>query len=203
MKIILYAAMILLSLKAYAQDLETDDSFFKGNAPYEDDELDRASKKNALTKTMDQQKKYEFKVKDEVSTAAPGLMSASEAKAMDQRVVNENKRRRKAILNKLSSSAQIVQMCFNKNTTNFQGSHATVIWMVGPDGRVLDTAIKSTDIDNSEIQKCIHDIAVNLNFSEAKTDLLKKSLVEYTYKFKKKTVNAGVKKKTLRKTASQ
>lgn len=203
MRFMLFVTTMIFSLHAYSQDLETDDSFFKANAPYEDDELDRASKKNPLAQTLEHQKKYDFKVKDEVSTAAPGMMSPSEAKAMDLKVVAENKRRRKAILNKLSSSSQVMQMCFHKNTTNFQGTHATVIWMVAPNGKVLDTAIKSTDIDNSEIQKCIHDIAVNLNFNEAKTDLLKKSLVEYTYKFKKKTSNASFKKRPVRRTASQ
>lgn len=194
MKLIIFAALLAFSANTYGQaeaqaDLETDDRFFKSSvAPYEDDELDRIHKKNALIKTTEQQNRTESKVKDEFSSAAPGVMQSYEARAMDEKVIAENKRRQKVIMNQLSASSGPIHECVSKNAKFFQGTKATVIWMIGPDGKVLDTALKETDIENPEIQKCIQDVAMAMNFDEAKTDLYKKSHVEYTYKFKKRIV---------------
>lgn len=208
MRIFLYMIVFAVSAFAHAESaLETDDSFFKeAKSPYEDDDLDRAYKKNELSKTIEKQKTTETKVKDEFSTTTPDIMPAYEARAMDERIVAENKRRQKAILNSIQSSSGAVHACVARNARAFQGTHATVIWMVGADGRIMDTAIKSTDIENNEIQKCIQDVAAKLDFSSARTDLLKKSHVEYTYKFKKriiKSAHAKPIKKPARKTASQ
>lgn len=211
MKFILLVALLAISAHAYAEsDLETDDSFFKSStAPYEDDELDRMHKKNALMKSVENQNKTENKVKDEFSSSSPGMMQSYEAQAMDNKVVAENKRRQQAIIRQLKSSSGPIYQCVAKNPQGFQGTKATVIWMVGQDGRVLDTAIKDTDIESSEIQKCIQDVAMNMNFLEAKTDLIKKSHVEYTYKFHKRIIKPMKKtaarpyKKIQRRTASQ
>lgn len=211
MKIFLYFIAFTLSAFAHAESaLETDDSFFRdAKAPYEDDDLDRDHKKNELSKTIERQKKTENKVKDEFSVTTPDVMSASEARAMDTRIVTENKRRQRAILNRIQSSAGAVHSCVAQDPRNFQGTHATVIWMISPAGKIMDTAIKSTDIENNQVQKCIQDVAAKLDFSGARTDLLKKSHVEYTYKFKKRIIKSAkfnVKqpaKKTVRKTASQ
>lgn len=185
--------------------LETDDSFFKSVAPVEDDDLDRSYKKNELVKSTETQKKIESHVKDEFSSTHQGIMPAYEAKMMDQKVVAENKRRQAAIMSRLNLSAGAVLTCVSKTGQNFQGTHATVMWMIQPNGTVSETAIKSTDIENIEIQKCIQEVASHLDFSAAKTDLLNKSLVEYTYKFKlkKKTSLGSHKKKIRRSTASQ
>lgn len=207
MRLLLLMLLLGFSATVFAEsDLETDDSFFRSSAgPYEEDELDRLYKKSDLTKTTEQQKKTESKVKDEFSSAKTDIMDAAEARRMDERVVAENKRRQKAILNRLAASSGPVHACVAKNAVNFQGTHATVIWMIDPNGRILDLAIKSTDIENEKIQKCIYDVAKSLNFDEAKTDLLKKSEVEYTYKFKKivRSAPAPALKKSPRRTASQ
>lgn len=206
--IALFDLSVSLSSNAFAEsDLETDDVFFQSStAPYEDDELDRIHKKNDLVKTTEQQKKTETKVKDEFSSTTPDIMKAQEARMMDERIVAENKRRRKAILNKLDASSGAVHECVAKDPKVFQGSyatfHATVVLMIAADGRILDTAIKSTDIDSGEVQKCVHEVVSNLKFDEAKTDLFKKSHVEYTYKFKKKTTKSVGVKKPSRRTAS-
>jgi len=209
MKNFLYLIILtLFTSLTYAESaLETDDSFFSGSkAPYEDDDLDRAHKKNEISKVIERQKKTETEVKDEFTTARPNTMSTHEARAMDERIVAENKRRQSSILNSIKSSAALVQSCVNQNPQHFQGTHATVIWMIGADGRIMDSAIKTTDIENGEIQKCIQDVAMKLDFSNARTDLLKKTHAEYTYKFKKlvvkKTAQKPAKKPT-RKTASQ
>lgn len=207
MKIFVYLMVMALSVVAHAESaLETDDTFFKGaQAPYEDDDLDRAYKKNELSKTIEKQKKTETKVKDEFSSTSPDIMPAYEARAMDEKIVAENKRRQMAILNRIKSSATMVHSCVAKNPHQFQGTHATVIWMIGADGRIMDTAIKSTDIDNNDIQKCIQEVASKLDFSNARTDLLKKTQAEYTYKFKKRVIKSAFKpvKRPVRKTASQ
>lgn len=208
MRIFLYIMVLALSAVAHAESaLETDDSFFKdARSPYEDDDLDRAYKKNELSKTIEKQQKTENKVKDEFSTTTPDIMPAYEAQAMDNKIVAENKRRQQAILSRIQSSAGLVHGCVAKNPRQFQGTHATVIWMIGADGRIMDTAIKSTDIDDNQIQKCIQEVAAKLDFSKARTDLLKKTHAEYTYKFKKrvltKTAHKQV-KRPVRKTASQ
>ncbi|WP_413291458.1 hypothetical protein [Bdellovibrio sp. HCB337] len=212
MKSILLVTLLAISTNVYAEsDLETDDSFFKSSAaPYEDDELDRMQKKNALIKSNENQKMTDTKVKDEFSTATPGVMQSFEARAMDERVIAENKRRQQAIIRQLKSSSAPIYQCVSKDPHSFEGTKATVIWMVGQNGKVLDSAIKDTDIVSNEIQKCIHDVAMSMNFDEAKTDLIKKSHVEYTYKFKKRiikparTAKAPVRtKKIQRRTASQ
>lgn len=209
MRVLLLMLLLGFSANVFAEsesDLETDDSFFRSSAaPYEEDELDRLYKKSDLVKTTEQQKNAESKVKDEFSSAKTDIMDAAEARRMDDRVVAENKRRQKAILNRLAASSGPVHACVAKNAVNFQGTHATVIWMIDPDGRILDLAIKSTDIENEKIQKCIYDVAKSLNFDEAKTDLLKKSQVEYTYKFKKivRSAPAPTLRKAPRRTASQ
>jgi len=204
----MYLLILCMSAFAHAESaLETDDSFFKGaQAPYEDDELDRAYKKNELSKSMERQQKTESKVKDEFSTTSPDVMSAFEARAMDDKVVAENQRRQKAILNRIQVSSGLVHGCVAKNARAFQGTHATVIWMIGSDGKILDTAIKTTDIENPEIQRCIQDVAANLDFSSARTGmLLKKSHVEYTYRFKKRIIKSAqrIHKRPVRRTASQ
>lgn len=208
-----FLLFVALTLPAFAHaesGLETDDSFFRdAKAPYEDDDLDRDYKKNELSKTIDRQKKTESKVKDEFSVTTPDVMPAYEARAMDEKIVAENKRRQNAILSRIHSSSGAVHSCVAQDPRNFQGTHATVIWMVSPEGKIMDMAIKSTDIENNEIQKCIQDVAAKLDFSSARTDLLKKSHVEYTYKFKKRIIKStkhSMKqplKKPARKTASQ
>jgi hypothetical protein len=204
MKFILCAVSVILSLAAHAESaLETDDGFFKSSvAPYEDDDLDRSYKKNELTKSTEHQKKVESNVTDEFSSTHQGIMPAYEAQMMDQKIVAENKRRQAAIMRRLSSSSGAVYDCVTKNSKNFQGTYTTVKWLIAPSGKVMEAAIKSTDIENTEIQKCIEEVALNLDFSSAKTDLLKKSLVEYSYKFKKKS-KTGALKKTGRRTAGQ
>lgn len=207
MRIFLYIIVLALSAVAHAESaLETDDSFFKeARSPYEDDELDRAYKKNELSKTIERQQKTENKVKDEFSTTTLDIMPAYEAQAMDNKIIAENKRRQQAILSRIQSSAGMVHSCVAKNPRQFQGTHATVIWMIGPDGRIMDTAIKSTDIEDGAIQKCIQEVAGKLDFSNARTDLLKKTHAEYTYKFKKRVIKTAHKqvKRPIRKTASQ
>lgn len=185
--------------------LETDDSFFKSEAPVEDDDLDRKYKKNELVKSRENQNKIESHVKDEFSSIQQGIMPAYEAQMMDQKIVAENKRRQTAIMRSLNKSAGAVRVCVSQKDKVFQGTHATVIWMIQPNGTVSDTAIKSTDIDNPEVQRCIQEVAASLDFSTAKTELLNKSLVEYTYKFKfkKKANTSSFKKKMRRSTASQ
>ncbi len=204
MKLILYIALFIISMTAHAESvLETDDSFFKSAAPpYEDDDLDRVYKKNELTKSTERQEKIESKVKDEFQSIHQDIMSAHEAKIMDQKIVAENKRRQSAIMKRLNSSVGAVYACVAENVKSFQGTHATVIWMIAPSGAVIDSAIKSTDIVNADVQKCIREVASGLDFSLAKTNLLKKSLVKYTYKFKKKNKTISFKKAT-RRTAKQ
>lgn len=209
MKFLLYVLVIAMPIFAHAESgLETDDSFFQeAKSPYEDDDLDRAYKKNELVKSIDRQQKTENKVKDEFSTTAPDIMPAYEARAMDEKITAENKRRQQAILSRLQSSSSQIYACIAKKPRHFQGTHATVIWMIAPTGRVLDTAIKSTDIEDNDIQKCIQDVAAKLDFSNAKTDLLKKSQVEFTYKFNKKKPSKSMarhsQKRIIRRTASQ
>jgi len=193
MKFILLVLLFGFTGQAFAEsEFDTDDRFFTpSNAPYEDDELDRIHKKNELAKSTEQLKKTETKVTSEFFTTTPDVMASYEARMMDDRIVAENKRRQKAILDKLASSSSAIHECVSQNPRQFQGTHATVIWMIAPNGKVLDTAIKNTDIENPEIQNCIQSVASNLTFAEAKTELFKKSHVEYTYKFKKKITKAA------------
>lgn len=187
MKISLGILLVTLSLGAHAEsELETDDSFFKGAAaPYEDDELDRDYKKNELLKTTEHQKKTETKVQSEFSETTQGIMPAYEARMMDEKIIAENKRREEALLSTIRRSSGAVHACIAKNAQLFEGTHATVIWMVSAEGTIQDMAIKDTDIQNTEIQRCIEQVAGSLDFSSAKTTMLKKTHVEYVYKFKK------------------
>ncbi|MGZ3744615.1 MAG: hypothetical protein ACXWRE_07060 [Pseudobdellovibrionaceae bacterium] len=203
MKLIWVLSLLIITTTAHAESaLETDDNFFKSAvAPYEDDDLDRTHKKNELQKSVEREKKIDSHVKEEFSSTRQGIMPAYEAQMMDQRIVAENKRRQAAIMRRLDSSSRSVLTCVNKKGQRLQGSRATLLWMIEPDGRVSDTAIKTTDIEDPEIQKCIQDVAAGLDFSSAKTDLLKRSRVEYTYKFKVKQKRqiASIKKKKLKK----
>jgi hypothetical protein len=106
MRIFLYLMVLSCSAFAHAESaLETDDSFFKGaQSPYENDDLDRAYMKSELSKSMEHQNKSENKVKDEFSVATPDVMPAYEARAMDDKVITENKRRQRAILSRIQAS---------------------------------------------------------------------------------------------------
>jgi hypothetical protein len=186
MKLVLLSLLVLLSWQAHAQtDLETDDSFFhSAKSPYEDDELDRSIRKDPVVVGVKQQNKADTAVKSEFSSVRPGLLRPSEAAAMDQAVVRENKRREKAILKRLAENGPMVKACVDQSKQKLQNSQITIAWLISPTGKVLQAAVKSSDVQNPEIEKCIYEASSKLTFDEAASEHLKQSLAEYTYKFK-------------------
>lgn len=168
-------------------DLETDQGFFDpGKAPYEEDDLDKAYRNNQGAKVAEQLKVTDVTVKDEIGSTHPALMSSSEAQMIDQRIAAENKRRQEAIFRTLSSHSSMVRNCIDQNKKAFQGSQITLVWMIAPSGKVLDTAIKSSDFNSQEVQACVQNSAQQLDFSAAAFQQYKKSHVEYTYRVKLK-----------------
>jgi len=186
---LLFVFAALAPLQAIAQaDLETDDRFFKSEKnPYEEDDLDRQYKQKQSNQNVDQLKTTDTTVKGEVTSTAPDMMSSSEAAMIDQRVVEENKRRQRAIMSTVSSHGFMVKECIDKNRKGFQGSQITLAWLIAPNGQVLNADIKNTDIENPDIQNCVKDAALKLDFSSAAYMQYKKSLVEYTYRVKVKS----------------
>lgn len=188
------AAVTVPAVVAHAEDdLEIDSQFFKSaKSPYEDDDLDRATKKDPLAVKTTQQQQNENAVKSEFSSVQPGLMSAEEASAMDQAVVRENKRRQQAILKRLAQNTPAVKACVDQSKQKFEGTHIRMAWLISRDGKTLQAAIKATDITSEEIQKCIYEASLKISFDEAATDHMKKSVAEYTYKFHKPRQPASV-----------
>lgn len=189
MKLLVFSLLILTSYSAHAdEDLEVDSQFFhSAKGPYEDDELDRATKKDPLAVKTKQQLEAESAVKSEFNSVQPGLMKSYEAAAMDQAVINENKRREKAILSRLAAHTPVVKECVAKSKEKFKGTHITMKWLISKDGKTLETAVKSTDVQDPLVEKCIYESALKITFNEAATDHLKQSMAEYTYKFKIKS----------------
>jgi hypothetical protein len=176
--------------KAHAQSdsgLDIDDKFFhSAKSPYEDDDLDRSTRKDPVAVKSNQQQKVDSEVKNEFNSAQPQLLRREEAAAMDQAVVNENKRRDNAILKRLAENTPAVRACVEQSKQKFEGSYIQMAWLISNDGKTLEATIRGTDIQDPEIQKCIYESSLKISFNEAATDHLKKSMAEYTYKFKVK-----------------
>jgi hypothetical protein len=183
--IILTSLLLILPMApAQAQvDLETDDSFFDSiKSPYEEDDLDKSYRNHQKNKPVEAIKDKEITEKSEIGSTSPQMMSKTEAAYIDQKMIEEDKRRKKAIFNTISSNRSIVKSCIEKNKKDFQGSQITVAWMIGPKGNVLNAEVRSSDFNSPETQACVQLAAQQLDFSAAAFDQYKKSLVEYTYK---------------------
>jgi hypothetical protein len=189
MKYLFCTLLLILSFAARAESgLDTDDKFFHSTkSPYEDDDLDRATRRDPVGVEVKQERKSENAVKDEFESARPGLLKPYEAAAMDEAVVRENKRRQRAILKRLAENGPMVKACVDKAKQKLQNSQITIAWLISPAGKVLQAAVKSSDFQNPEIEKCIYEASSNITFTEAASEHLKQSLAEYTYKFKVQT----------------
>ncbi|MBC7370763.1 MAG: hypothetical protein H7326_04310, partial [Bdellovibrionaceae bacterium] len=134
--------------------LDTDYRFFQSFdvMTLEEDALDKAYKQAQTTQSATQLAGTNHTVKNELQTVAPQIkvMTPEQAKAADVR--------RELILKKIASNVKTVKMCIRQNRadkTEFKGTELTLSWEVDATGKVASARVKSTDVENKEIQKCI------------------------------------------------
>ncbi|HEY8269299.1 MAG TPA: AgmX/PglI C-terminal domain-containing protein [Pseudobdellovibrionaceae bacterium] len=161
--------------KAY---LNTDHQFFQSlNITLDEDELDKVFKEKQLAENIEKLKNTDTTVKTEITTTAPGLISLKEAEVVDEK--------RNLILKKISTNGQYIRACilqFKKNQ-EFKGTAMTLAWEVDPSGKVVNTQMKVTDVENKEIKDCVLKTLAEWNFSDAMKAQTKNSHIEYTYRF--------------------
>ncbi|WP_413290593.1 hypothetical protein [Bdellovibrio sp. HCB337] len=178
MKQIMLILMFLLAMvHAQAQSIEND--------PYSEDQIDMDFQQEQGA-TLEKEQTADTRMKIELNQSTPTAlgMSAEEKLALD------NQRRQKAILTELSGSSDLVRNCITRNNKSFRGTHITLMWVISPMGRTQKASIKSTDIGDLAIRDCIKRIAARFDFSDAAHGNLKKSVVEYTYRFNGKSSKA-------------
>lgn len=161
--------------------LDTDFKFFQSLAvPLQEDELDKAFKKDLVAKDLEQSRFRDSTVRTEIKTSAPVPMSRAEGVAADTR--------RQLLMQKISENARNIKACVIESTKKgvaFKGSEMTLMWDVSTLGRVEVAKINSTDVANEEVKKCILQTVSSWNFSEAMKNRAKRSRVHYTFRFTK------------------
>jgi hypothetical protein len=158
--------------------LDTDYQFFQAlNITLDEDELDQAYKAKLAAENMDKLKNTDATMKSELKTA-PGLMTRKEGAVMDEKRV--------LILKKIAVNGQYVRACILQNKKpdiEFKGTSMTLAWEVDPTGKVVNTQLKATDVENKEIQTCVLKTLAEWNFGDAMKAQTKNSHIEYTYRF--------------------
>jgi hypothetical protein len=159
--------------------LDTDYKFFQSLAePQQEDELDKATKKDMVEKDLQLAKQTDSTVKTEIKTTAPAPLSPTESAAIDTR--------RKLMMKKISESSHTIKSCIvevRKKGIPFKGSEMTLGWDILQSGKVEDAKIQSTDVANEEIKKCILASMSEWSFAEAMQNTTKKARIQYTFRF--------------------
>lgn len=162
--------------------LDTDYRFFQSlNVTLDEDELDKAYKAKQEAELQERLLRTESTVKTEINSTTPGILPPQQGVAMDGK--------RELILKKIAANGQQVRACIrqHKNIMEFKGTSMTLTWEVEPSGKVANAQLKTTDIDDQGIQKCILEALAGWDFSDATKVAgpldAKNSLVEYTYRF--------------------
>ncbi|MBS1972434.1 MAG: AgmX/PglI C-terminal domain-containing protein [Bdellovibrionales bacterium] len=186
MKFALYFLMFFAALASYAgEDLDLGLTQAE-NHPYEVDELDSSFQDNQVKAPVANTDKANTVMKIEMNQAEPSLLTPDQTMTDAEKLALDNQRRQKAIRKELAEGASMVKSCITRNNKNFRGTHVTLRWMVSPMGKVQEAKITSTDIGDLAIRDCIKRAAANFDFSDARGDKFKKSVVEYTFKFNNK-----------------
>jgi hypothetical protein len=157
--------------------LDTDYQFFQSlNITLDEDELDKAYKAKQLAENIEKLKNTDTTVKTEITATAPNLMTPKEGQAVDDK--------RTFILKKITTNGQYVRACIlqHKKGLDFKGTAMTLAWEIEPSGKVVNTEIKATDVENKEIQTCVLNSLAEWNFSDAMKAQTKNSHIEYTYR---------------------
>lgn len=154
------------------------------NHPYQVDELDNAfmddQANGPSTKTTE---KADTTVKIEMNQAEPSLLTPDQTMTPAEKLALDNQRRQKAIRKELAEGGAFIKACITRNNVNFRGTHVKLRWEISPLGKVQEAKITSTDIGDLAIRDCIQRAAAHFDFSDARGDKFKKSVVEYTFKF--------------------
>lgn len=168
--------------------LDTDYQFFQAlNIVLDEDELDKAYQEKLAAENLEKLKNTDTTVKSEIGTTAPGMLTRKEGVAMDAKRVQ--------ILKKIAKNGQLVRACIlqsKKDGIEFKGTAMTLAWEVEPTGKVINTAVKATDVENKEIHACVLKSLADWNFGEAMKDQTKNSHIEYTYRFVNTAKEASV-----------
>lgn len=159
--------------------LDTDYQFFQSlNLALEEDELDKAYQAKLAAENLEKLKQTDSTVKTEISTTTPTLLSKKEGTVIDEK--------RMQILKKIAANGQHVRACIlqqKKAGIEFKGTAMTLAWEVEPSGKVLRPQLKTTDVENKEIQDCVLKSLAEWNFSDVMKAQTKNSHIEYTYRF--------------------
>jgi hypothetical protein len=193
LKYILYTVMIFAALSSYAGD-DLDLGLTQAeNHPYEVDELDTAFAEDQVKAPVANTDKANTVMKIEMNQSEPSLLTPDQTMTPAEKLAIDNQKRQKAIRKELAEGASFVKMCITRNNKNFRGTHVTLLWVISPMGRVQEAKIKSTDIADLAIRDCIKRAAAHFDFSDARGDQFKKSIVEYTFRFNNKNSKSTAK----------
>lgn len=185
-KYILYFVLIFAALTSYAAD-DLDLGLTQAeNHPYELDELDAAFQDDQVKAPVADANKAETTMKIEMNQAEPSILTPDQTMTAAEKFAIEKQKRQKAILKELNEGAGFVKTCIARNNKNFRGTHVTIIWVISGMGKVQNAKIKSTDIGDLAIRDCIKRAAAHFDFSDARGDKFKSSVVEYTFRFNNK-----------------
>jgi hypothetical protein len=188
-KYALYFLMFFAALASYAGENFDLGLTQSENHPYEIDELDNAFQDDQVKAPVTPVDKTNTVMKIEMNQAEPSILTPDETMTDAEKLALDNQRRQKAIRKELADGGAMVKSCITRNNKNFRGTHVTLRWLVSPMGKVQEAKITSTDIGDLAIRDCIKRAAAQFDFSDARGDKFKKSIVEYTFKFN----NRGVK----------
>jgi len=159
--------------------LDTDYQFFQALAvPYQDDEMDKATKKDQVTAIIEKTAIDNNAVGGEIKTTTPTMLTAKQSSAVDLR--------RSLILKKIATNGQVVRACIiqhKKPGEPFKGTAMTLAWEVDPTGKVENPQMKSTDVEIQEIKDCVVKALAEWNFGDILKEKTKRSHIEYTYRF--------------------
>lgn len=162
--------------------LDTDYRFFQtmNVITLEEDALDKAYKQAQSVQNTTQLVGTTQAVKQELQTVAPQIkvMTSEQAKAADAR--------RELILKKIAANVKTVRLCIRQNRIEkqeFKGTELTLSWEIDATGNVASARVKSSDLENKEIQKCILGALYEWKFDDVVAKDQKMAHIEYTYRF--------------------
>lgn len=186
MKYVLYFVMFFAAFASYgAEDFDLGLTQAE-NHPYEIDELDATAQQEQAKAPVSSMDKANTVMKIEMNQAEPSLLTPDQTMTDAEKLALDNQRRQKAIRKELAEGGSMVKACITRNNKNFRGTHVTLRWMVSAMGKVQEAKITSTDIGDLAIRDCIKRAAAHFDFSDARGDKFKKSIVEYTFRFNNK-----------------
>lgn len=159
--------------------LDTDYQFFQAlMVPNDEDELDLATKKDEVAVIIEKNAQVNKAVAGEIKTSTPKLLTTKQGLEFD--------RRRTLILKKIAKNGQHVRACIlqhQKPGIAFKGTAMTLAWDLEPSGKVENPQVKSTDVELQEIKDCVLKSLAEWNFSDVLKNKIKRSRIEYTYRF--------------------